>query len=341
MMMMATTRCLCLLVVVVVVAVVLGGGGGGGLVWAKPGGVCTPSTGREPAPPRAEDGIFFVQTAEDIDNLVADCTTLDGSLEVVCSDSSISSLEVFHTVTEVTGYVRIEGCHNLTDLNGLRNLNKIDGSTLYDIPNQQQGFALLIRNNDALMSLHGLNNLRQVSGPGSLGLGRVGVLLNEDLCYADAVDWSRVVGHDLVYRVLDTTASSPTTCASAACHSACSCGSCFGPEKEDCQNRCTAKSSRNTYIVIAVVVFCLVFGVAVWALWMCVTNRCGCRLRFKSNTYQLGVLKDSGRRMSQLSSKRGSVSTMQRDPIAGQAARMRHLQQSMRRNSRRVAPLPE
>ena len=42
------------------------------------------------------------------------------------------------------------------------------------------------------------------------------------------------------------------------------------------------------------------------ALWMCVSNRCGCRLRYKSNAYQWGVLKDSGRRVSQISSKRAS-----------------------------------
>ena len=33
----------------------------------------------------------------------------------------------------------------------------------------------------------GLESLRSVRGPGTLGLGRVGILLNEDLCFADKV----------------------------------------------------------------------------------------------------------------------------------------------------------
>ena len=91
-------------------------------VEARVGGTCTPSTGRDPPPEKAEDGIFFVETATDIDNLIAGCEELEGSLEVVCADDTISSLEVFRTVKFITGYLRVENCHNITDLNGFRNL---------------------------------------------------------------------------------------------------------------------------------------------------------------------------------------------------------------------------
>eukprot|EP00043_Microstomoeca_roanoka_P004151 m.47911 g.47911 ORF g.47911 m.47911 type:complete len:329 (-) comp12359_c0_seq1:178-1164(-) len=305
------------------------------------GGICTPTTGRSTSPPLyAEDGIFYVQTAADIDRLIADCTTLDGSLAIVCADQSISSLEVFNSVEEITGYLRIEGCHNLTDLHGFRNLQSIKGNVLYNIPDQQQGFALLIRNNDGLTSLRGLDRLQKVSGPGRLGLGRVGVMLNDNLCYADKVNWQRVVGQSLYWRVLDIVAPATAICATASCHSSCACGTCFGPEEADCQTRCEADDTRSRTIILAVLLFCLFFGILVITLWMCVTNRCGCRLRWKSSIYQLGVLSDSGRRLSE------GPKSATRDPFAGQENLIRRAHASInqpssaigRRNSRRVVP---
>ena len=98
------------------------------------------------------------------------------------------------------------------------------------------------------------------SQPNFVGCGPLSCLRTPAWVAPCQVDWSRVVGHEYEWRVIDTTAPDATFCASASCHTKCSCGSCFGPTEAECQNRCEEKSSRNTYIVVAVVLFCIAFG---------------------------------------------------------------------------------
>ena len=62
-----------------------------------------------------------------MDALYAGCTRIMGSLDIVCAANAqpgniITDLEVFQFVTEITGYLHVEGCANLPSLYGFRAL---------------------------------------------------------------------------------------------------------------------------------------------------------------------------------------------------------------------------
>lgn len=128
-----------------------------------------------------------------------DCTIIEGSITIL--DQSFKGyqhiysnftfgpryqelhpdrLEVFSTLKEVTGFVNIQGDHeDFTNLSYFRNLEVIGGRTLTDY------FASLYIVKTALVSL-GLNSLKKISS------GRVAILENKNLCYAQSINWSRI-----------------------------------------------------------------------------------------------------------------------------------------------------
>jgi hypothetical protein len=59
----------------------------------------------------------ILRTQSDLDALRADCSVVQGNIDIVCSDvDPIKTLEVFRLVEEITGYFRIEKCKYLTSL---------------------------------------------------------------------------------------------------------------------------------------------------------------------------------------------------------------------------------
>eukprot|EP00049_Salpingoeca_infusionum_P020029 m.363424 g.363424 ORF g.363424 m.363424 type:complete len:348 (-) comp22464_c0_seq1:157-1200(-) len=261
---------------------------------AKAGGVCKPSTGREFEIATTEK-TFTIRTQDDVNDLIADCTTLDGNVDIVCDASSdITNLEVFQFVTTITGYLRVESCDELTTLRGFRSLQSVNGETLFDSGAANgAGFAIYVKDNPLLSSLSGLEALRQVSGSGALGLGKVLIQGNDNLCYLDTIDWDLLIGSEDAWRVNKSVSTEKDCTSASSCHLSCSCSSCVGPTEQECQTICIEDDKSDSIIIAVVVVFCCVFGLVVLLMFLVVTGRCGCRLKMRESVWQIGLLEDT------------------------------------------------
>jgi hypothetical protein len=63
----------------------------------------------------------------------------------------------------------------------------IQGLETYTFPNGDEGYALVLINNDGLTSLGGLNNLSSIRGGGEPGHARIRIANNPNLCFLDKV----------------------------------------------------------------------------------------------------------------------------------------------------------
>ena len=133
-------------------------------------------------------------------NSFQNCTVIEGSLTIL--DSTFngfqqiyqnftfgprylpmdpSKLEVFSTLKEVTGYINIQAHHpKFKNLSALRNLEIIGGRTLTEY------FSALYIVKTSLESL-GLKSLNRIRS------GSVAVLENNELCYAEKINWQRIM----------------------------------------------------------------------------------------------------------------------------------------------------
>lgn len=252
---------------------------------------------------------IVLRTQTDMDNMYAGCTRIVGSLDVICASTDIiNNLEVLATVTEITGYLHIEGCSTLPNLNGLRNLRVVGGQQLYSTPSEG-GFAIFFASNP-WNDLSGLEQLSSVSG------GRVRISGPTTMCFLDRVNWESILGPKY-YRLLSLSGGSYAYCQTRTCNSACSCGYCFGPTSSNCQGVCSSGDNTDVVIIVCLCVIGFFLVVILLLLWMCYTNRCGCRLRWFRRNYQWGALPASPISSWDSSKRRASVTPLTTaDPFA-------------------------
>ena len=131
----------------------------------------------------AQGGTYEVTA---FDNLATDlktgaCQKIGGNLLILCAQagndaSRIKNLDFLSEVHTITGYLKIQGCGHLTNIDGLSKLKKIGGTPT---------IALEISGNTNLTDIKGLENLEEIT----LGKPAVRIRRNENLCYADLMDW--------------------------------------------------------------------------------------------------------------------------------------------------------
>ncbi|TNN65645.1 Receptor tyrosine-protein kinase erbB-3 [Liparis tanakae] len=129
--------------------------------------------------------------ALNIDSFI-NCTKIQGSLHFLVTGiegdvyNNVPALDpeklkIFNTVREITDILSIQSWpENLSDLSVFSNLQTIQGRTLY------KGYSLLVMKIRSLTSL-GLRSLRKIND------GGVYVTGNQELCYHDTVNWTRIL----------------------------------------------------------------------------------------------------------------------------------------------------
>ncbi|XP_069763300.1 receptor tyrosine-protein kinase erbB-2-like [Narcine bancroftii] len=129
-------------------------------------------------------------------------------------------LQVFSTLTEITGYLYIEAWpQNFTNLKAFENLAIIRGRLLYS-----GAYALLVQNLQ-IQSL-GLRSLKEISN------GLVLIHQNPNLCYVNTIPWRQLFKKDHQEELI--TANRPQDVCDFSCDSLCANGSCWGPGPTQC-----------------------------------------------------------------------------------------------------------
>jgi len=170
------------------------------------------------------------------------CTVIEGSLTIL--DSTFngfqqiyqnftfgpryppmdpSRLDLFSTIKEVTGYINIQAHHpKFSNLSALRNLEIIGGRTLTEY------FSALYIVKTSLESLD-LKSLRKIRS------GSVAVLENNDLCYAEKINWQRIMKSQQHNTLLQNN-KPPEQChlEKHVCDEQCSGEGCWGPGNKMC-----------------------------------------------------------------------------------------------------------
>jgi len=170
------------------------------------------------------------------------CTVLEGSLTIL--DSTFNGfqqiyqnftfgprypamdpvkLEVFSTLKEVTGYINIQAHHpRFTNLSAFRNLEIIGGRHLTEY------FSALYIVKTSLESLN-LRSLHKIRS------GSVAILENNDLCYAENINWQRIMKSQQHNTLLQNN-NSPEQChlEGHTCDQQCSPEGCWGPGNQLC-----------------------------------------------------------------------------------------------------------
>lgn len=181
----------------------------------------------------------------------------------------------------------------MTSLNGFRSLQRIRGQQLYTAVTGEGGFALYILNNPLLTTLEGLQSLTEIRGNDVLGQGRVRLIDNDNLCYAERVDWSQLLGDNWWRALSPLSNGASVNCAAKSCNADCSCSStCFSDTLAGCQGDCTEDDKWDTYIIILIIVFAVVVAVTVVLYFCCSSDRLGCKMRCCDSTCTAGALAD-------------------------------------------------
>ena len=219
-------------------------------------GECVPCNGPCPKTCHFSDTIH----AGNIDTL-KNCTVLEGSITIL--DSSFdgfqqiyenftfgprypamdpSKLEVLTSLHEITGFLNIQAHHeNFTNLEAFRNLEIIGGRTLTEY------FSSLYIVKSSLTSLN-MRNLRKIRS------GAVAILENKDLCYAEKINWQKIMKSSSHNTLLQNNRPTQSCIVeSQVCDSQCSADGCWGPGKGMClacktyavENECVASCDPN------------------------------------------------------------------------------------------------
>lgn len=170
------------------------------------------------------------------------CTVLEGSLTIL--DSTFngfqqiyqnftfgprypamdpSKLEVFSTLKEVTGYINIQAHHpRFTNLSAFSGLEVVGGRHLTEY------FSALYIVKTSLESLN-LRSLRKIRS------GSVAILENNDLCYAENINWQRIMKSQQHNTLLQNN-KPPEQChlEGFVCDKQCSPEGCWGPGNKLC-----------------------------------------------------------------------------------------------------------
>ncbi|XP_074598679.1 epidermal growth factor receptor [Brevipalpus obovatus] len=200
-------------------------------------GECVPCDG--PCPKNCE-GVDVVH-AGNIESFRG-CTVIEGSLTIL--DTSFNGfqevfqnftfghkfpalhpdrLNVFNTLKEVTGYVSIQAYHpNFTSLSYFKNLETIGGRQTTEM------FSALYIIKTSLVSL-GLRSLSKIRA------GTVTILENRDLCFAESIDWKKILREKDRNTLLKHNGGEDQ-CRKAGlhCHPQCGSDGCWGPGSDEC-----------------------------------------------------------------------------------------------------------
>ncbi|KAG8192328.1 hypothetical protein JTE90_002148 [Oedothorax gibbosus] len=198
---------------------------------------CVPCDG--PCPKNCE-GVEVLH-ADNIDSFKG-CTIIEGSITIL--DTSFngfqdvypnftfglphgkmhpSKLEVFSTLKQVTGFISIQASHaDFKNLSFFRNLEVIGGRQLTEY------FAALYIVKTSLESLN-MRSLKKISS------GGVAILENERLCFANTINWQRVMKSNS-HSILLQSNGNETMCRrkDLTCYSQCSTDGCWGPAPNEC-----------------------------------------------------------------------------------------------------------
>ncbi|XP_018020584.1 epidermal growth factor receptor isoform X2 [Hyalella azteca] len=201
-------------------------------------GECVPCNGPCPKTCVATDDVH----AGNIHDF-AGCTILEGSLTIldhsfdgfqqVHDDFTFGEklpemhpreLEVFSTLTEVTGFINIQASHpEFTNLSFLRNLETIGGRDLTEY------FSALYIVKTSLQSLN-LRSLKRIRA------GKVYILENKDLCFAANMTWKKLVKQQDTEALLLENNRDYNECKQLGlvCNEECSDDGCWGAGPEEC-----------------------------------------------------------------------------------------------------------
>ena len=148
---------------------------------------------------------------------------------------SPSRLEILSSVKEITGYLNIQAHHeNFTNLNAFRNLEIIGGRHLTEY------FSSLYIVKTSLSSL----NMRKLQ---HIRSGSVAVLENSELCYAQDINWQKIMQSTSHNTLLQNNRPKPKCLSETKiCDSQCSDDGCWGPGK----GMCLACKGRIFFLVI-------------------------------------------------------------------------------------------
>lgn len=173
----------------------------------------------------------------------AGCTIIEGSIVIldhsfdgfqqVYDDFSFGDkypkmhpreLEVFNTLTEVTGYINIQASHpDFTNLSFLRNLETIGGRDLTEY------FSSFYVVKTSLRSLN-LRSLKRIRS------GKVYILENKELCFAENITWKNLIkGQDTKTLLLENNRNyNECKALGQVCDDECSDDGCWGEGPEEC-----------------------------------------------------------------------------------------------------------
>ncbi|XP_076337707.1 epidermal growth factor receptor-like isoform X1 [Tachypleus tridentatus] len=204
-------------------------------------GECVPCDG--PCPKNCKGDVSLVHAGNI--NSFRGCTVIEGSITILENsftgfqdmfpnntfghlypEMHPKSLEVFSTLKEVTGYISIQASHpDFKNLSFFRNLEVIGGRQLTEY------FAALYIVKTSLESLN-LQSLKKVRS------GRITILENQDLCFAQQINWEKVTGlhtPDRLNSLLQSNADEQKCREKGlVCHSQCSDDGCWGPGANEC-----------------------------------------------------------------------------------------------------------
>lgn len=199
-------------------------------------GECVPCGG--PCPKNCQ-GVEVVHSGN-IDQLI-NCTIIEGSITIL--DSSFtghveissngtrtkfkpmhpSRLEVFKTIREITGYLNIQANHSeFKNLSCLKNLQVIGGRQTTDMFHS----LAIIRTSLVELNLHSLRKVRS---------GKISIEENEDLCFADTIDWLQANltrREDIMTR--NNAEASKCRALNLQCHEQCAKDGCWGSGPDEC-----------------------------------------------------------------------------------------------------------
>uniref|UniRef100_T1II99 receptor protein-tyrosine kinase n=1 Tax=Strigamia maritima TaxID=126957 RepID=T1II99_STRMM len=174
-------------------------------------------------------------------DLYKDCTIIEGSLMIL--ESSFQGfqhiypnftfgprfnkmhpdkLEVFSTLKEVTGYINIQASHPaFRNLSYFRNLAVIGGRELTEY------FSALYIVKTTLQSLE----LRSLE---SIRSGSVAILENKDLCFAEELNWRKLMKSEQQILLQNNKPSNECRALNLVCHQQCSKEGCWGIGTNEC-----------------------------------------------------------------------------------------------------------
>ncbi|XP_035704636.1 epidermal growth factor receptor isoform X2 [Folsomia candida] len=133
-----------------------------------------------------------------------------------------SKLEIFSTLKEITGFLNVQATHpNFTSLSYFRNLEIIGGREKADFFSS----LYIVKTSLKELKLKSLNSIRS---------GSVTILENNDLCFAQSINWQKIMQKPMQEQVSNNNPQETCRKTGEVCSSQCSTDGCWGAEPSDC-----------------------------------------------------------------------------------------------------------